>query len=70
MHGDFLADPRLSHIKTVLDLGPHFKKEIQDFWENYAKLQPTKKIEVLGWGSAKEAETKILAAHEVYSDKF
>ncbi len=65
-----VRDPRLAHIKTVLDLGPHFKKEIQDFWENYAKLQPTKKIEVLGWGSAKEAEMKILAAHEVYKKVF
>lgn len=63
-------DPRFAHVKTVQDLGPHFKKEIQDFWENYAKLQPTKKIEVLGWGSAKEAEAKIMSAHEEYKRVF
>jgi inorganic pyrophosphatase len=63
-------DPRFEHIKTVEDFGPHFKKEIQDFWENYAKLQPTKKIEVLGWGGAKLATDCIAKAHKVYEKTF
>lgn len=65
-----LRDPRFVHVKAVQDFGPHFKREIQDFWENYAKLQPTKKIEVLGWGSAKEAEEKIMSSHEEYERVF
>jgi len=59
-------DPRYKHIKKITDLGSHFKKEIQDFWENYAKLQPTKKIEILGWGSTKDAHALIKQSHQTY----
>jgi len=63
-------DPRLDHIKKVSDLGPHFKKEVSNFWENYAELQPTKTIEVLGWGGVKETEAKIISEHQVYKKVF
>jgi len=65
-----VKDPRYQHIKRVMDLGPHFKKEVRDFWENYAKLQPEKMIEILGWGSKKEAEERIMRAHRVYQRVF
>lgn len=42
-------DPRMEHIQTLDDLAPHFKCEIVDFWENYAKLQKDKKIEIGDW---------------------
>lgn len=42
-------DPRMEHIKSLDDLAPHFKKEIVDFWENYAKLQDDKEIKIGDW---------------------
>lgn len=65
-----VKDPRFNHIKKIVDLGPHFKKEVCDFWENYAKLQPKKGIRVLGWGSKREAEKRVMAGHEVYRKEF
>lgn len=61
-----VKDPRFSHVKKVRDLGPHFKVEVKDFWENYAKLQPNKTIKVLGWGTRKQAWRRIMQAHETY----
>lgn len=48
-------DPRFDHIEDLENLTPHFKKEIRNFWENYAELQPGKKIEIVGWREAKAA---------------
>ena len=63
-------DPRFDHVRRIRDLGPHFKKEVKDFWENYAKLQPSKKIKVLGWGTRKAAEEIVMAANGVYKKEF
>lgn len=68
--GVAVKDPRFDHIKKVADLGPHFKKEVCDFWENYAKLQPSKGIKVLGWGNRKQAEERVMQGHEVYKREF
>lgn len=48
-------DPRMEHIKTLEDLAPHFKKEIVDFWENYAKLQDDKEIKIGDWINREKA---------------
>lgn len=42
-------DPRFETFKSLADLTDHLKKEIWNFWENYAELQPKKKIVVSGW---------------------
>jgi len=65
-----VKDPRFNHVKRLRDLGPHFKIEIKDFWENYAKLQPSKKVKVLGWGTRKQAWAKISSAHRTYLQVF
>jgi inorganic pyrophosphatase len=63
-------DPRFTSTKEIDDLGPHFKKETQNFWENYAALQPNKEIVVNGWGSADEAKKMIQKAIEDYKGEF
>lgn len=52
-------DPRFEEIHDLNDLSVHTKKEIKNFWENYAELQPHKKIKVDGW-SGKEKAHEII----------
>lgn len=42
------SDPRLSTVRTIDDLGPHFKKEVQHFFEEYKRLEG-KWAKVRGW---------------------
>jgi len=63
-------DPRFEEIRDLNDLAPHLKKEIVNFWENYAELQPNKKIKVLGWGNKKTAQNLIRQSIEYYKKKF
>ena len=62
-------DPRFDHVEDLEDLTPHFKKEIRNFWENYAELQPGKEIKVLGWREAKAAYQLINNAIKNYKKK-
>lgn len=64
-----IDDPRFEDIKKLDDFSPHFKKEIKNFWENYAELQPNKEIKVKGWGNQREAKKIILQAIENYHQK-
>lgn len=63
-------DPRLSHIKDPSEVNPHFKKELENFWANYAELEPKKAIKILGWGGVKKAHEVIENAIEAYRKKF
>lgn len=47
-------DPRNNHIESVEELGPHFKKEVQHYFEHYKDLE-NKIIEIKGWGDRNEA---------------
>lgn len=64
-----IDDPRSTGIKTLKDLH-HLKKEIKNFWENYAELQPGKEIKILGWKNAREARKIIDQAIKTFNDKF
>lgn len=55
-------DPRFSHIKDMADLTEHQKKEIQEFFEIYKRLEPNKFVKVTGWQGAKEAKEIITQA--------
>jgi len=48
-------DPRFEEIEELTDLPSHFKKEIKNFWQNYAEIQPGKKITTEGWSEKKAA---------------
>lgn len=63
-------DPRFENIKDFSDLDTHFKKEVENFWGNYAELQPDKKIKIVGWGKEKAAYEIIERAAEFYKEKF
>jgi len=59
-------DPRFKEIKNLEDLPSHTKKEIQNFWENYAELQPNKKIKIQGWSAREKAHSLIKTAIKKY----
>lgn len=59
-------DPRFEEINSLDDLLNHTKREIKNFWENYAELQQNKKIKVKGWSSKEKAYELIRKAAKVY----
>ena len=63
-------DPRFENFTTLDDLSKHLKKEIWNFWENYAELQPNKKIIISGWSDKKEAFKIIENAHKAYKKEY
>ena len=60
-------DPRFEEINDLADLSVHAKKELKNFWENYAELQPNKKIRIEGWSGKEKAHELIKKAIEAYS---
>jgi inorganic pyrophosphatase len=54
-----ISDIRGRSLSDVDDLDPHLKNEIQHFFAVYKDLEPGKHSEVLGFGSAAEAEEEI-----------
>lgn len=62
-------DPRFDHIRQLEDLTPHFKKEIKNFWENYAELQAGKKIKIIGWEGLKFTHRLIEKSINNFSNK-
>ena len=52
------GDPRFSHYQTLDQVGPHWLKEIETFFQTY-KLLEDKETEVLGW-HGREHALKIL----------
>lgn len=65
-----IKDPRFKHVKSVEDLGEHFKKEIQDFFESYKRLEPGKFVKFKEWKSVEKAKEIIKKAKEEYKKKF
>lgn len=62
-------DPRFEEIRELDDLSTHAKKEIKNFWENYAELQTEKKIKIEGWSGKEKAYKIIKAAIKIYKEK-
>lgn len=63
-------DPRFRNVQDLADLEPHFKKEVENFWETYAKLQPEKEITIGSWHSAGPAQDLIEKAIAAYRKEF
>lgn len=63
-------DPRFKTYEGLNNLTPHFRKEIKDFFENYAKLQPNKKIKVEGWSNREAAWKRIKTCIKAYQKRF
>ncbi|MEA2020628.1 MAG: inorganic diphosphatase [Patescibacteria group bacterium] len=64
------SDPRFKDTKKLEDLSSHFRKEITNFWQNYAELQAEKNIKIEGWKSIEDAYQAIEAAIKDYKNKF
>jgi len=56
---DDKIDPRFKHINSIDDLTEHQKKEIQEFYETYKRLEPNKWVKVKGFASKETAEEII-----------
>ncbi len=56
---DDKIDPRFKHINSIDDLPEHQKKELQEFFEIYKRLEPNKWVKVVGFKSKEEAEEAI-----------
>jgi inorganic pyrophosphatase len=56
---DDKIDPRFKHINTINDLTEHQRKEIQEFFEIYKRLEPNKWVKVTGFDSKEKAEEII-----------
>jgi inorganic pyrophosphatase len=56
---DDKIDPRFKHINSIDDLTEHQRKEIQEFFEIYKRLEPNKWVKVTGFESKETAEKII-----------
>ena len=56
---DDKIDPRFKHINSIDDLTDHQRKEIQEFYEVYKRLEPNKWVKVTGFESKERAEEII-----------
>lgn len=61
-----VTEPRLSHIKTIDDLGEHRKKELSHFFQHYKDLEEGKWVEFLGFGGPEDAKKELLDANRAF----
>lgn len=62
-----VGDPRFAHMQELSDLGDHWLREIETFFDTYKLLEP-KQTEVLGWHDAAYAWEKILLFEARYKE--
>jgi inorganic pyrophosphatase len=60
-------DPRFKETQTVEDLPEHSRKEIQEFFETYKRLEPGKFVKIKGWEGVEKAKEVIKKAVERYA---
>jgi inorganic pyrophosphatase len=58
-------DPRFDNIRSIDDVFPHIRKEIEHFFTIYKHLEG-KKTEVRGWKDREQARKLMLAARKRY----
>ena len=62
-------DMSVNHIKDISELPAHFIQELQNFFENYTKLEK-KKVRIDGFQSIEKAKEIIVIAIDFYKEKF
>ena len=62
-------DPSVNHIKTVVDLPPHFINELRNYFEQYKVLE-NKKVEIDNFQDANTAYKIIEEATSFYKETF
>jgi inorganic pyrophosphatase len=64
-----VGDPRFADIRDLGDIGPHWLREIENFFQTYKALEP-KWTEVTGWEDAAAAYRIIRRARELHDHGF
>jgi inorganic pyrophosphatase len=65
-----VKDPRFNHIQDYQDIPEHVRREIQEFFETYKRLEPNKWVKFKEWKSLQDAVKKIDKAIKAYREKF
>jgi inorganic pyrophosphatase len=60
-------DPRYHHVQSLEQLGDHWLKEIETFFDTYKLLEP-KQTEVLGWHDEGRAREMIALCRRRYRE--
>jgi len=60
-------DPRYLHTADIENIEDHYRSEIAHFFQVYKELEG-KKVEIIGWESAKEAKKVIIESIKRYKD--
>lgn len=60
-------DPRYHHVQTIEQIGDHWLREIETFFDTYKILEP-KQTEVLGWHDEAKAREMIAQCRARYRD--
>lgn len=63
-------DPRFEHIKDYEDIPEHIRREIQEFFETYKRLEPGKWVKFKEWRTREEAMKTVEKAMQMYKEKF
>ena len=63
-------DKRMEHIKTFEDLGPHWQKETEHYFEHYKDLKKPGTCKVLGFFDTAEAKVIIKECQERYTKEY
>lgn len=63
-----VGDPRFAHVQTLTDLGEHWLREIETFFDTYKILEP-KQTEILGWHDLEETVRMVAECRERYCEK-
>jgi inorganic pyrophosphatase len=63
-------DKRMDHIKSFEDLGPHWLKETEHYFEHYKDLKKPGACKVLGFFDTAEAATIIQECRERYEKEY
>jgi inorganic pyrophosphatase len=58
-----IGDPRFAHVRSLADIGEHWLREIETFFDTYKLLEP-KQTEVLGWHEFEETRQVVATCRD------
>jgi inorganic pyrophosphatase len=58
------TDPRMAHLRDIIDVPAFDQLEIQHFFEVYKALEPGKEVEAATWTGVSAAEAEIVACRQ------
>lgn len=64
-----IGDPRFAEFRDLGDVAPHRLREIQEFFEIYKRLEPSKWVKFKKWQNASEAGKIVSYATDMFMRK-